>query len=109
MPNQKARWFRQRSTDAERWMWAALRGRRLINYKFGRQHPIDPYIVDFACTEHGLAIEIDGGQHAETAANQKRAVWLESHGWRVIRFWNNDVLGNINGVVLTVLQALQNA
>ena len=65
MPNRKARKLRQEFTDAERRMWSALRDRRFCEYKFRRQHPIGPYIVDFACTQRGLAIELDGGQHAE--------------------------------------------
>jgi very-short-patch-repair endonuclease len=88
-------------------MWAALRDRRLSRYKFRRQHPIGPYVVDFACTEHALVIEIDGGQHADIAANTRRTAWLESCGWKVMRFWNNDVLANPNGVIETILRALQ--
>jgi len=106
MPNQKARQLRQHSTNAERRMRSALRDRRLIRYKFRQQHPIGQYIVDFACTEHHLVIELDGGQHAGSAADARRTAWLESAGWTVIRFWNNDVLANSNGVVETILRAL---
>ena len=87
-------------------MWSALRDRRLIRYKFRWQHPIGQYIVDFACTEHRVVIELDGGQHADNAADARRTVWLEGEGWKIIRFWSDDVLGNPNGVVETILRAL---
>ena len=87
-------------------MWSALRDRRLSRYKFRRQHPIGDYIVDFACTRHALVIELDGGQHADNAADVSRTAWLEGQGWRVIRFWNNDVLTNTEGVVEAILRAL---
>src|SRR5260370_40197474 len=107
MPNQKARGLRQSSTNAERRMWSALRDRRLLRYKFRRQHPIGGFVVDFACTEYRLAIEVDGGQHADNAADARRTAWLEREGWRVIRFWNNDVLGNTGGVIQAILRALE--
>jgi very-short-patch-repair endonuclease len=88
-------------------MWSALRDRRLLRYKFRRQHPIGQYIVDFACTKHRLAIELDGGQHADNSADESRTVWLERHGWKLIRFWNNDVLNNTNGVIDPILRLLQ--
>jgi very-short-patch-repair endonuclease len=107
MPNPGARRLRQNSTDAERRMWSALRDRRLSRYKFRRQHPIGQYIADFACTRHALVIELDGGQHADSAADARRTAWLENHGWRVIRFWNNDVLTNTEGVVEATLRVLR--
>jgi len=88
-------------------MWSALRDRRLARYKFRRQHPIGQYIVDFACTEHRLVIETDGGQHADNGKDASRTAQLERQGWKVIRFWNNDVLANTSGVVETILRALQ--
>ncbi|MFZ3235213.1 MAG: endonuclease domain-containing protein [Stellaceae bacterium] len=88
-------------------MWSALRDRRLMRYKFRRQHPIGQYIVDFACTECRVVIELDGGQHAENTADVRRTARLEKQGWRVIRFWNHDALTNTNGVVDTILQALR--
>src|SRR5258708_39876749 len=103
----KATELRQNATDAERRLWSALRDRRLQGYKFRRQHPIGPFVVDFACTKHRLVIEADGGQHNESLSDARRTAWLESQGWHVIRFWNNDVLGNTEGVVITVLQALR--
>jgi very-short-patch-repair endonuclease len=88
-------------------MWSALRDRRLEKYKFRRQHPISPYIVDFAGTHHSLVIEIDGAQHADSVHDQHRTARLEARGWKVIRFWNNDVLSNTSGVIETILRALQ--
>jgi len=79
----------------------------LLKYKFRRQHPTGDFIVDFACTEHGLVIEIDGGQHADHAMDARRTAQLQGQGWRVIRFWNNDVLGNTSGVIETILRALE--
>jgi very-short-patch-repair endonuclease len=107
MVNRRARQLRQHSTDAERRMWSALRDRRLLRYKFRRQHPIGPYVVDFACIRRQIVIELDGGQHAESTENVGRTAWLQSQGWRVIRFWNNDVLSNTSGVTETILRALE--
>jgi very-short-patch-repair endonuclease len=103
----KATELRQNTTDAERRLWAVLRDRRLQGYKFRRQHPIGRFIVDFACTKHHLVIEADGGQHDENLFDARRTAWLESQGWRVIRFWNNDILANTEGVMKTVLEALR--
>jgi very-short-patch-repair endonuclease len=88
-------------------MWSALRDRRLMKYKFRRQHPIGHYVVDFACTEHALVVELDGGQHAESTTDGRRTSWLEGQGWKVIRFWNNDVLSNTSGVIETILRTLE--
>ena len=88
-------------------MWSALRDRRLSRYKFRRQHPIGDFIVDFACTEYALVIELDGGQHANNPADMRRTVWLQKRGWRVIRFWSNDVLANTNGVIEAILRVLE--
>jgi very-short-patch-repair endonuclease len=107
MPNESARRLRRDATDAERRLWSALRDRRLEGYRFRRQYPIGRFIVDFACTRYRLIIEADGSQHAEDEADRKRTVALEEQGWRVLRFWNNDVLANTNGVVETILKELQ--
>jgi very-short-patch-repair endonuclease len=107
MPNQRARRLRQSSTDAERRMWSALRDRRLTRYKFRRQHPVGDFILDFACTEFRLVIELDGGQHADDPADIRRTAWLEGQGWKVIRFWNNDILTNTDGVLQAILRALR--
>jgi very-short-patch-repair endonuclease len=93
-------------TDAERRLWSALRSRRLQGFKFRRQHPLGNYILDFACIEHRLVIEADGGQHADNLADERRTAWLESQGWRVIRFWNNDILTNTEGVLDAILRIL---
>jgi very-short-patch-repair endonuclease len=93
-------------TDAERRLWAALRGRRLQGYKFRRQHPLGSFVLDFVCMEHRLVIEADGGQHSDNEADRRRTRWLESRGWRVIRFWNNEILSNTEGVVETILRTL---
>jgi very-short-patch-repair endonuclease len=107
MPNQRARRLRQSSTDAERRMWSALRDRRLTRYKFRRQHPVGDFILDFACTEFRLVIELDGGQHADDPADIRRTAWLEGQGWKVIRLWNNDILTNTDGVLQAILRALR--
>jgi very-short-patch-repair endonuclease len=107
MPNQRAGQLRRASTDAERRMWSALRYRRLAKYKFRRQHPIGPYIVDFACTRHALVIELDGSQHADNTADARRTAFLQWQGWRVIRFWNNEVLSNTSEVIGSILRTLE--
>jgi very-short-patch-repair endonuclease len=78
MPNRKARALRTNMTDAERRLWSILRGRRLHGYKFRRQHPFGPYILDFACFEHYLVIEADGGQHSENESDQIQTAWLQA-------------------------------
>jgi very-short-patch-repair endonuclease len=88
-------------------MWSKLRDRRLFRYKFRRQHPIGDFVVAFVCAEHAVVIEIDGGQHAESTTDAWRTAWPEAEGWKVIRFWNNDVLGNTNGVIETILRPLE--
>jgi very-short-patch-repair endonuclease len=103
----KARNLRQSSTEAEQKLWVLLRHRRLQGYRFRRQHPIGNFIADFACTRYSLIIEADGSQHADNDHDIKRTAWLESQGWRVIRFWNNDILGNTDIVLETILRALQ--
>jgi len=107
MAEHKARPLRINMTDAERRLWSALRGRRLKGYKFRREHPLGLFIVDFACLEHRLVIEADGGQHADSDDGRRRTAWLERRGWRVVRFWNNDILANPEGVQDVVLQELE--
>jgi very-short-patch-repair endonuclease len=106
MAKQSARRLRQSMTDAERRLWLAIRDRRLAGYKFRRQHPIGGYVVDFACTKHHLVVEADGGQHADNEKDVGRTAKIEALGWRVIRFWNNDILANTEGVILTILREL---
>ena len=100
-----ARRLRKHSTAAERKLWRYLRSRSLVGLKFVRQEPIGPYIVDFVCREKRLVIEVDGGQHAENAADTARDRWLAEHRYRVLRFWNNEVLENIEGVWDTIFAA----
>ena len=107
MPKKIARQLRQNPTDAELRLWLALRDRRLSGYKFRRQHPIGEFVVDFVCTKHKIVIEADGGQHAENPADALRTERLEAEGWKVIRFWNNEILSNTGGVIETILIALK--
>ncbi len=80
-----------------------------MNYKFRRQYPVGRYILDFACFDMKLVIEVDGGQHCENVYDQHRTTWLEQQGWRVIRFWNNEVLQQSEAVLETILQELRKA
>jgi very-short-patch-repair endonuclease len=100
-----ARRLRRNQTDAERILWLRRRDRRLNGLKFRRQVPIDRYVVDFFCTEAHLVIEVDGGQHA-SADETKRTSTLEAMGYLVLRFWNNEVHENIEGVLESILNAL---
>ncbi|MEN4904766.1 endonuclease domain-containing protein [Luteimonas sp. TWI1416] len=101
-----ARRLRQTMTDAERALWRHLRMRQMAGARFRRQHPIGPYVVDFVCLAQGLVIEVDGGQHAESTSDAARDAFLRAQGYRVLRFWNHDVLGNPEGVWLRIRQAL---
>jgi very-short-patch-repair endonuclease len=106
-PRSYARRLRENQTDAERKLWAKLRDRRLQDAKFRRQHPIGIYIVDFCCPEAKLVIELDGGQHATCPeADATRTTFLQREGYRVLRFWNNDVLANVEGVLLRIVEAM---
>ncbi|MCD6552806.1 MAG: endonuclease domain-containing protein [Anaerolineae bacterium] len=111
-PTQRARALRQQSTDAEKLLWRYLRAKQLGGAKFRRQEPIGKYIVDFVCFSHRLVIELDGGQHAqprERLSDQQRDAWLREQGFKVLRFWNGDVLRNIEGVVETIHHELLRA
>ncbi len=103
---QFAKELRTRSTDAERLLWSKVRAHRLYGFKFKRQQLIGDYIVDFVCFEAKLVVELDGGQHADSTSDSYRDNWLRSRGYKVLRFWNNDVLTNIEGVVEVVLRYL---
>jgi very-short-patch-repair endonuclease len=102
---QNARALRQNMTDAERRLWRELR-RDSLGVKFRRQIPIGSYIVDFACLQRRLIIEVDGGQHLESPEDLQRDAWLRNQGYRVLRFWNHDVLRNLEGVLAVIAAAL---
>src|SRR5512143_3393698 len=103
---QRARRLRQEGTDAERRLWKVLRNRGLGEWKWRRQAPRGPYVLDFYCAEAGRVVEVDGGQHAERLAyDDRRTAFLERQGLRVLRFWNSEVLTNGEGVCLTILMA----
>jgi very-short-patch-repair endonuclease len=98
-----ARSMRRESTEAEDRLWHELRGRRLDNIKFRRQVPIGRFVADFLCTEARLIVEIDGSQHAESRHDQERDAELKARGFRVLRFWNDDVLKELDAVCDTII------
>ena len=99
-----ARAMRREAMAVEWIIWRMLRDRRFGGVKFRRQAPIGPYIADFACPSHRLVVELDGGQHAEEGSDRQR--WLESEGYRVLRFWNNEVFENRTGVLHAIANVL---
>lgn len=104
---QRSRQLRRNMTDAERLLWRSLRKEQAGGYKFRRQYPHGRFILDFVCLDAKLIIEVDGGQHSEQAEyDQARVAWLEEQGFRVLRFWNNDVLNNTEAVKQAIWQAL---
>jgi very-short-patch-repair endonuclease len=101
VPN--ARWLRHDATEAEKKLWARLRNRPLNGHKFTRQKPVGPYIVDFACFDARLIVELDGGQHTKNAsADKARTDYLEQAGWFVIRFWNPEICDNPDDVLVRI-------
>jgi very-short-patch-repair endonuclease len=99
-----ARTLRKNPTDTEKLLWKHLQRKQLCELKFRRQQPIGNYIVDFICFEKKLIVELDGGQHAiEQEKDKERDEWLRSEGYKVLRFWNTDVLQNLEGVLETIL------
>jgi very-short-patch-repair endonuclease len=100
------RTMRRASTDAEQNLWYLLRDRRLDGIKFRRQVPFKSYILDFVCFERKLVVEIDGGQHTDSKADQARDDLLRADGFHVARYWNNDVLRNAEGVLTDLLERL---
>ena len=101
-----ARKLRRNLTDAERKLWHYLRQKQLNGFHFRKQCPIGPFIADFACLKAKLVVEVDGGQHADSATDAARDAWFAANGYRTLRFWNNDVLQNTEGVILTITEAL---
>jgi primosomal protein N' (replication factor Y) len=106
MSNLQARAMRREPTEVERLLWARLRDRRLGGYKFRRQHPIGAFIADFACLERLVIVEADGGQHVDSEYDEYRSEWMRAQGWRVVRFWNNEVRENPDGVAQAILLVL---
>jgi very-short-patch-repair endonuclease len=98
----RARAMRGAPTDSELRLWRLLRDRRLSGFKFRRQVPVGPYIVDFLCVGAKLIVEADGSQHAESVRDNVRDAYLANQGWKVLRFWNNEVLQNREGVLETI-------
>lgn len=101
-----SRQLRRNATDAEQHLWYHLRAGRLLDYKFRRQVPLGPYIVDFACLAQRLVIELDGSQHLDSLGDQVRDAWLTARGLRVLRFWNHEVLSNTEAVLEAIMLAL---
>ena len=100
--------MRGQPTDAENLLWQRLKTKQLRGWKFRRQEPVAGHVTDFLCYEARLVIELDGGQHAsQSAADEKRTVALAAEGFRVVRFWNNEVLENIEGVLETIVAELE--
>ena len=108
MASHRARQLRKTATMAEVRLWSHLRRKQLDGFRFRRQHPLGSFIVDFFCPEARLVIEVDGGQHTEDNAHDfARTEWLEARGYRVVRFWNSDVLSKTEDVLVAVLDALR--
>jgi very-short-patch-repair endonuclease len=101
-----ARVLRRNATQAERIMWRLLRDRRFGGVKFRRQVPVGPFIADFASIEHRLVVELDGGQHADSAVDMRRDRFLKVEGWRVLRVWNNELMRNREGVLEAIYEVL---
>ena len=106
----RARHLRNNLTDAERILWRHLRLRQIDGYKFRRQRPVGPYIVDFVCLEKLVVVEVDGGQHNQQKSyDAKRDAWLRAEGFTVLRFWDHEVLTQINEVKQAIWKALSAA
>ncbi|MCK6554739.1 endonuclease domain-containing protein [Candidatus Binatia bacterium] len=104
----RARRLRRRATDAEGRLWYHVRARQVDGAKFRRQEPLGPYMVDFCCVESRLVVEVDGGQHFEQREyDEERSRFLELSGYRVLRFWNNEVMENIEGVLARIGEAVR--
>ena len=102
----RARQLRHQQTDAETRLWYKLRDRRLAGFKFRRQHPIGPFVVDFVCLEAKLVVEVDGPTHQNPARDERRDQDLAERGFRTVRVWNNDLYENLDGVTETILNSL---
>jgi very-short-patch-repair endonuclease len=105
-----ARELRRRQTDAEKALWARLQNRQLGGVKFRRQQPLGSYIVDFVSLEKQIIVEVDGGQHGEDREVERddaRTAWLKNRGYQVLRFWNNEVLLNMEAVLECIMEAMR--
>jgi very-short-patch-repair endonuclease len=98
--------MRLEPTEAERQLWGLLRDRRLADHKFRRQVPVGRFIIDFFCADRKLIVELDGSQHADDPTDRRRDRWLNQHGYRVLRVWNNDLSTNRSGVLDSIWHAL---
>ncbi|MBC2669389.1 endonuclease domain-containing protein [Novosphingobium piscinae] len=108
-PTARSRELRRNTTEAERRLWQQLRNRQLRGKRFNRQFPVGQFICDFACREQRLIVELDGGHHAHVLDyDLRRTQFLEAQGYRVIRFWNNEVMENIEAVLMRIGEALDN-
>ena len=108
LPTMRARDLRNGSTTAERKLWGALSNRKIEGVRFNRQVPVGPFICDFVARSTKLVIELDGGQHGENSNyDARRTLFLEARGYHVLRFWNDDVFRNLDGVIMTIIRVLQ--
>jgi very-short-patch-repair endonuclease len=103
----RAKQMRREPTAAEHRLWQILRAKRLAGYKFKRQLPVDHYIADFACLQHRLIVEADGGQHNESESDRQRDNHLRNQGFRVLRFWNTEIFENEEGVLARILDVIE--
>ena len=103
----KAKRLRRDLTDAERKLWSVLRNAQLEGAKFRRQQPIGPFIADFVCQDARLIVEADGGQHSTGDDDARRTAFLKGRGYRVLRFWNHDILENLDGVAASIVAELE--
>ncbi|HEX9757084.1 MAG TPA: endonuclease domain-containing protein, partial [Nitrospiria bacterium] len=107
--NARAKNLRKRPTESEHRLWGRLRAKQIEELKFRRQAPIGPYIVDFVCHEKRIIIEVDGGQHSlERDRDAQREKWLHEQGYRVLRFWNHEVLTNMDGILGVIRETCLN-
>ncbi len=102
----RARQLRSKQTSAETVLWDTLRGRRLGGHRFRRQHPIGPYVVDFACLEEKLVVEVDGDSHVDSTMDPRRDNELASRGFRIVRVWNSEVYEDLDGVIEMIFAEL---
>jgi very-short-patch-repair endonuclease len=99
--------MRSQPTEAEQRLWQLLRAHRFSGHKFRRQVPLDFYIADFVCSAARLIVELDGGQHSESHGDKRRDTYLREQGFRILRFWSSDIFNNEEGVLMSILNALQ--